>query len=202
MDRSQHSTGAASSAALPRRLPPPSRPTRAWRRAIIRAASDAGQPVPARWRGRRCQPAVCLRDGAATQAAARDRNQGRGRRRGGRPVRRQRRSRTATRCSLHLPSISGFAEVDQLFGRQAKFTRADFIPIARLTEGPMVLVVNDTAAVQDVEGSRRGRQEATRTGSSSVRPVSTARCICRPRCSSRRPGSRCATCPRPAAGRP
>ena len=42
----------------------------------------------------------------------------------------------------HLPSISGFAAVDTLFGRPPKFTRADFIPIARLTEGPMVLVVN------------------------------------------------------------
>jgi len=43
----------------------------------------------------------------------------------------------------HITSISGFAEVDKLFGRTPKFTRADFIPIARLTEGPMVLVVND-----------------------------------------------------------
>jgi len=43
----------------------------------------------------------------------------------------------------HLPSISGFAAVDTLFGRTPKFTRADFIPIARLTEGPMVFVVND-----------------------------------------------------------
>src|ERR1043165_8124947 len=40
----------------------------------------------------------------------------------------------------HLPSISGFAAVDQLFGRAPKFTRADFIPIAGLPEGPMVLV--------------------------------------------------------------
>ena len=44
---------------------------------------------------------------------------------------------------IHIVSISGFAEVDKLFGRQPKFTRADFIPIARLTAGPMVLVVND-----------------------------------------------------------
>src|SRR4051812_46103731 len=44
---------------------------------------------------------------------------------------------------LHIVSISGFAEMDKLFGRQPKFTRADFIPIARFTEGPMVLVVND-----------------------------------------------------------
>jgi tripartite-type tricarboxylate transporter receptor subunit TctC len=43
----------------------------------------------------------------------------------------------------HLPSLAGFAAVDTLFGRAPKFTRADFIPIARLTEGPMVLVVND-----------------------------------------------------------
>jgi tripartite-type tricarboxylate transporter receptor subunit TctC len=44
---------------------------------------------------------------------------------------------------VHIVSISGFAEVDKLFGRQPKFTRADFIPLARLTAGPMVLVVND-----------------------------------------------------------
>jgi Uncharacterized protein conserved in bacteria len=44
---------------------------------------------------------------------------------------------------LHIVSISGFAEMDKLFDRQPKFTRADFIPIARFTEGPMVLVVND-----------------------------------------------------------
>ena len=44
---------------------------------------------------------------------------------------------------MHIVSISGFAEVDKLFGRPPKFTRADFIPIARFTEGPMVLVVND-----------------------------------------------------------
>ena len=44
---------------------------------------------------------------------------------------------------IHIVSISGFAEVDKLFDRQPKFTRADFIPIARLTAGPMVLLVND-----------------------------------------------------------
>jgi len=43
----------------------------------------------------------------------------------------------------HLPSISGFEAVDKTFGRTPKFTRASFIPIARLTEGPLVLVVND-----------------------------------------------------------
>ena len=43
----------------------------------------------------------------------------------------------------HLPSVAGFEAVDKLFGRAPKFTRADFIPIARLSEGPMVLVVND-----------------------------------------------------------
>ncbi|MGZ5854335.1 MAG: Bug family tripartite tricarboxylate transporter substrate binding protein [Xanthobacteraceae bacterium] len=43
----------------------------------------------------------------------------------------------------HLPSLSGFAEVDRLFGRQPKFTNADFIPIARLIADPCVLIVND-----------------------------------------------------------
>jgi len=44
---------------------------------------------------------------------------------------------------MHLVSISGFAEVDKLFGRPAKFTRDDFIPVARFIADPMVLVVND-----------------------------------------------------------
>ena len=44
---------------------------------------------------------------------------------------------------LHITSISGFAEVDKLYGRQPKFTRADFIPIARFVADPCVLLVND-----------------------------------------------------------
>src|SRR6266446_2509138 len=44
---------------------------------------------------------------------------------------------------LHIVSISGFAEVDRLFGRQVKFTNADFIPIARFIADPCVLIVND-----------------------------------------------------------
>jgi tripartite-type tricarboxylate transporter receptor subunit TctC len=43
----------------------------------------------------------------------------------------------------HLTSLSGFAEVDKLFGRQPKFTNDDFIPIARLVADPCVLIVND-----------------------------------------------------------
>lgn len=42
----------------------------------------------------------------------------------------------------HITSISGFAEVDRLFGRPPKFTRADFIPLARLVADPCVLIVN------------------------------------------------------------
>jgi tripartite-type tricarboxylate transporter receptor subunit TctC len=52
---------------------------------------------------------------------------------------------------IHIVSISGFAEVDKLFGRKPKFTRADFIPIARLTAGPMVLVVNDQQPYKSVK---------------------------------------------------
>jgi len=44
---------------------------------------------------------------------------------------------------VHIVSISGFAEVDKLYGRPVKFTRDDFIPIARLIADPMVLIVND-----------------------------------------------------------
>jgi tripartite-type tricarboxylate transporter receptor subunit TctC len=43
----------------------------------------------------------------------------------------------------HITSISGFAEVDRLFGRTPKFTNADFIPLARMVADPCALIVND-----------------------------------------------------------
>ncbi|HJZ30521.1 MAG TPA: tripartite tricarboxylate transporter substrate binding protein [Hyphomicrobiaceae bacterium] len=52
---------------------------------------------------------------------------------------------------VHIVSISGFAEVDKVFGRQPKFTRADFVPIARFTEGPMVLLANDQTPYRTVK---------------------------------------------------
>jgi tripartite-type tricarboxylate transporter receptor subunit TctC len=52
---------------------------------------------------------------------------------------------------MHLTSISGFAEVDKLFGRQPKFTRADFIPIARFIADPMLIVVNDQQPYKDLK---------------------------------------------------
>jgi tripartite-type tricarboxylate transporter receptor subunit TctC len=42
----------------------------------------------------------------------------------------------------HNTGISGYAEVDKLFGRPVKTTRANFIPLARLIADPCVLVVN------------------------------------------------------------
>ncbi len=43
----------------------------------------------------------------------------------------------------HLPSLAGFAAVDELFGRQPKFTNADFIPIARIIADPCLIIIND-----------------------------------------------------------
>src|SRR2546422_7340870 len=43
----------------------------------------------------------------------------------------------------HNTGISGYAEVDKLFGRPVKTSRADFIPLARLIANPVVLLVND-----------------------------------------------------------
>ena len=51
----------------------------------------------------------------------------------------------------HITSISGFAEVDKLFGREPKFTRADFIPIARVVADPCVLLVNDKQPYKTVQ---------------------------------------------------
>jgi tripartite-type tricarboxylate transporter receptor subunit TctC len=43
----------------------------------------------------------------------------------------------------HITSLSGFPVVDELFGRQPKFTRDDFIPIARFVADPCCIIVND-----------------------------------------------------------
>jgi len=43
----------------------------------------------------------------------------------------------------HNTGLSGYAEVDKLFSRSPKVTRADFIPLARLVADPMLLLVND-----------------------------------------------------------
>jgi tripartite-type tricarboxylate transporter receptor subunit TctC len=42
----------------------------------------------------------------------------------------------------HNTGISGYAEVDKLFGRAPKTTRADFIPLARLVADPVLFLVN------------------------------------------------------------
>jgi len=51
----------------------------------------------------------------------------------------------------HNNGISGYAEVDKLFGRKPKTTRADFIPLARLTADPILLVVNDKQPYKTVK---------------------------------------------------
>jgi tripartite-type tricarboxylate transporter receptor subunit TctC len=43
----------------------------------------------------------------------------------------------------HNTGISGYAEVDKLFGRPAKTTRAHFIPLARVVADPVLLLVNE-----------------------------------------------------------
>ena len=43
----------------------------------------------------------------------------------------------------HNTGISGYAEVDKLFGRPVKTSRADFIPLARIIADPVLLLVNE-----------------------------------------------------------
>ena len=43
---------------------------------------------------------------------------------------------------VHLVSLSGFAEVDRVYGRPVKFTLDDFIPIARFISDPLVLITS------------------------------------------------------------
>jgi tripartite-type tricarboxylate transporter receptor subunit TctC len=43
----------------------------------------------------------------------------------------------------HNNGISSYAEVDKLFGRPVKTSRADFIPLARIVADPVLFLVND-----------------------------------------------------------
>jgi len=51
----------------------------------------------------------------------------------------------------HNTGISGYAEVDKLFGRPVKVSRADFIPLARLIADPVLLLVNETQPYKTVQ---------------------------------------------------
>jgi tripartite-type tricarboxylate transporter receptor subunit TctC len=63
----------------------------------------------------------------------------------------------------HNNGISGYAEVDKLFGRQPKTTRADFIPLARLMADPVLVLVNDQQpykTLKDLIDDAKKRPEA------------------------------------------
>lgn len=51
----------------------------------------------------------------------------------------------------HNNGLASYAEVDKLFGRPPKTTRADFIPLARLTADPVLLLVNSQQPYQTLE---------------------------------------------------
>ncbi|MGB9044628.1 MAG: tripartite tricarboxylate transporter substrate binding protein, partial [Pseudolabrys sp.] len=63
----------------------------------------------------------------------------------------------------HNNGISGYEEVDKLFGRQPKTTRADFIPLARLVADPVLVVVNEQQpykTLKDLIDDAKKRPEA------------------------------------------
>jgi tripartite-type tricarboxylate transporter receptor subunit TctC len=51
----------------------------------------------------------------------------------------------------HNTGISGYAEVDKLFGRTVKTSRADFVPLARIVADSVVLLVNDQQPYKTVK---------------------------------------------------
>ena len=51
----------------------------------------------------------------------------------------------------HNNGISSYAEVDKLFGRAPKVTRADFIPLGRLCADPVLVLVNDQQPYKTLE---------------------------------------------------
>ena len=62
----------------------------------------------------------------------------------------------------HNNGLAGYAAVDTLFGRQPKTTRADFIPLARLSADPVAAAGQRPAALEDAGRVHRGRQETSR----------------------------------------
>ena len=63
----------------------------------------------------------------------------------------------------HNNGISGYAEVDKLFGRTPKTERSDFIPLARLIADPILLLVNAQQpykTVKDFIADAKKRPEA------------------------------------------
>jgi len=51
----------------------------------------------------------------------------------------------------HNNGLAGYAEVDKLFGRPPKTTRADFIPLARMSADPVLLLVNSQQPYKTLE---------------------------------------------------
>src|SRR5262252_697732 len=63
----------------------------------------------------------------------------------------------------HNNGISGYEDVDKLFGRQPKTTPADFIPLARLVADPILVLVNDKQpykTIKDLVDDAKARPEA------------------------------------------
>jgi tripartite-type tricarboxylate transporter receptor subunit TctC len=63
----------------------------------------------------------------------------------------------------HNNGISGYEDVDRLFGRQPKATPADFIPLARLVADPILVLVNDQQpykTLKDLLDDAKARPEA------------------------------------------
>ena len=102
----------------------------------------------------------------------------------------------------HNNGISGYAEVDKLFGRQPKTTRADFIPLARLCADPVLAAGQRPAALEDARRIRRGRQEAPAGDRLQFgRPLRRKPPAGRAAGKGCGPVAACATCRPPAAGR-
>ena len=168
-------------------------------RRLSLTAGDVGQSVSAGRRRRCCRPSVCGRDGAAAEAAARGRNQSRGCRGGGRAVRCQCK---AGRLYPDRPPAVAFrlCSRGRVVRAPTQIHARRFYPDCAPHRWSDGAGRQRQAALSRPEGAGRRRQEAPERHHLLALRDSTARCICRRRCSCRRPASRCGICRPPAAG--
>ena len=102
---------------------------------------------------------------------------------------------------MALSSMTFLPEAERLYDRKPSYELDQLVPIARVLADPGVLCVRTRRAVEDASPISSPTPRSGRARFRSARRATTARRMCRSRCSSRPPASSSCTCRIAAAGR-